>query len=92
MHHLDETAHHLLASIEVCNDTITKGTDGADVRIGLFVHHLGFVTNGNHALCAAVKRYYTGLVNDYLTIADDDGVGRSQVHRYFFVKGKPVHI
>ena len=80
MHHLDESAHHLLTGREVGNHTVAQGTDGADIVVRFLIHHLGLLANGNHLVGAAVKSYYRGFVHHNLVITDNNGVGRTQVH------------
>ena len=83
MHHLDESAHHLLTRCKVGNHAIAQRTNRADVVVCLLIHHLSLLTHGNHLVRAAVKRYDRRLVHHNLIIADDDGVSGTEVHRYF---------
>lgn len=92
MYHFDEAAHHLFAGVEVCDDAVAEWADGANLGICLFVHHLCPVADGYHAFSSAVEGNDAGLVDHNLAIADDDGVGRAEVHCYFFIEGKPVHL
>ena len=83
MSHLDKAAHHLFAGREVGNYTVAKRTDGANVVVRLLIHHLSLVSYSDHLVCATVKSNNRWLVDHDLVIADDDGVGSSQVHRNF---------
>ena len=91
MYHLDKSAHHLLAGCKVGYHTVTQRTDGAYVVVRLLIHHLGLLANSNHLVCAAVKGNDRWLINNYFVVADDDGVGRSQVHRNFLDKREKSH-
>ena len=86
IHHLYQTAYHLLASIEIGNYTVAKRTDGTYVFMGLFVHHLCLITHGNHLIGATVESYHRGLIHHNLTIGCNNGIGSTKVHRYFLRK------
>ena len=91
MHHLDQTAHHLLTGREVGNHTVTKGTDGTDIIVRLLIHHLRLVTHGDHLVGTTVQRHYRWLIHHDLVIADNDRVGSSQVHCNLLDKTKKSH-
>jgi len=86
VHHLYQTAYHLLASIEVGNYTVAERTDGTYVFVGLFVHHLCLITHGNHLIGTTVEGYHRRFIHHNLTIGCDDGIGGTKVHRYFLRK------
>ena len=90
--HLDESAHHHLASGEVGDDAVTQRTHGLDAVVGLLVHALGTLTNGYHLIGIAIDRYDGGLVNDNLITLDDDSIGGTEVHRYFLNERKESHL
>ena len=58
----------------------------------LLIHHLSLLAHGNHLVGAAVEGYYGGLVNHYLVITDDNGVGRSKVHGNLLDETEKSHI
>ena len=86
VHHLDKSAYHLLAGIEVGNHTVAKRADSTYVLMGLFVHQLCFFTHGNHLVCTTVQRHHRRLVHYYLAICGNDSIGSAKVHRYFLCK------
>ena len=75
MNHLDEATKHLFGSVEVSDDTIAEGTNHANFVVCLFVHLLGHVADSNHFFRVAVEGHDGGLIDNNLTIADDDGIG-----------------
>ena len=81
MYHLDKTTHHLLTGREVGNHAVAQGAHRTDVVVSLLVHHLGLLAHGNHLAVNAVESDYRWFVHHNLIITDNDGVGRSQVHR-----------
>ena len=84
--HLDKATDHLLASREVGDHAIAERADRADVGMLLLVHHLRLATDGNHLAAPSVQGHNGRLVHRDLIIADNDGVGRSQVHCYLLDK------
>src|SRR5574344_1964963 len=92
MHHVDKSAHHLLAGREVGNHTVAQRTDGANILLSLLIHPLGLIAYGNHLVGAAIESHSGRLINNDLIITDNDGVCRSKVHGYFLDKAKKSHI
>ena len=92
MDHLDKTAHHLLTSREVGNHAVAQWANGTYVVVGLFIHHLGFLADRDHLASTAVKGDDRRLIDHDLVIADDDGVGSAQVHRYLLNERKHSHL
>ncbi len=86
IHLFDESAHHLFTSIEIGYYTVAKRTDGTYIFVGLFVHHLCLLTHGDHLISTTVQSHHRRFVYHNLTIGNDDGIGGSQVHRYFLCK------
>ena len=83
---LNKSAHHLLASIEVGNYTVTQRTDCAYIFVGFFMHQLCLFTHGNHLICTTIQSYHRRFVHYNLTIGNDDSVGSAKVHRNFLRK------
>ena len=91
VHHLDKAAHHLLTGREVGNHTVAKGTDGADIVMCLFIHHLGHLSYGNHLVRTAVECHHRWFIYHDLVITDYNRVGRAKVHGQFLSKTKKSH-
>lgn len=79
MHHLDKSAHHLLASVEVGNHTVAQGAYDADAIVGLLIHQLGTSANGYHFFAMPVESHHRRFVHGNLIVTDNDGIGRTQV-------------
>ena len=79
-HHIDEAAHHLLASVEVGDHTILQRTDHADLFARLFIHEFGAFADGDGFVRARIEGNDRRFVDGDLTIGNNDGVGRAQVH------------
>ena len=91
LHHLDESAHHLFAGVEVGNHTITQRAAGANVLMRFLIHHFGFLSHGNHLVGLLVESNHRWLVHNNLTVASDDGVGSAKVHGNILCQRKKSH-
>ena len=91
VYHLDQSAHHLLTGREVGDHTVAQRTDSTNVLMCLLIHHLRLVTDGNHLVGTAIQSHDRRLIDHDLVIADDDRVGRSQVHGNLLHKTKKSH-
>ena len=58
VHHLDQSAHHLLAGREVGNHTVSQRTYGTYIVMCLLIHHLGLLAHGYHLVGVAIQRYH----------------------------------
>ena len=92
VNHLYQTAHHLLASVEIGNHAVAQRAQRAYILISFFIHHLGLLTNGNHVVGTAVKSHHRWLVYCNLAIRDDDGICSTKVHRNILDKRKKSHL
>ena len=82
----NQTAHHLLTSIEVGDHSIPQRTNSTYIFVGLFVHQLRLFPNGDHLICTAIQGHNRRLIHHNFPVCDDDGIGCPQVHRYFLCK------
>ena len=92
MNHLYQSAHHLLASSKVGNNAIAQWSYGAYVLVRFLIHQLRTFANGNHFVRSAVERNDRRFVYHNLVIADNDGIGRSKVHRNLLHERKKSHV
>ena len=90
MYHLDEATEHLLGGIEVGNDAIAQRTNHTNLVVRLFVHLLGHIAHSNHFFRVAVEGHNGGLIDVNLTIANDDGIGGTEVNGQFLCEGEKV--
>jgi hypothetical protein len=88
IHLLYQTAHHLLAGIEVGNHSVSQRTDGTYVFVGFFMHQLRLFPHGNHLFCTAIQSYNRRLIHHDFSVRDDDSIGCAQVHCYLLCKRK----
>ena len=54
---LHQTANHKLGGVEVGDDTLAQGADGADALRFLALHQLGLFADGNQLIGASVESH-----------------------------------
>jgi hypothetical protein len=81
--HFDHPAHHLLGSVKIRDHSVTQGPDGFYVFVCLSLHHTGGLSNSQRFSRVLVNGDYGRLVNHYLIVVDDDGIGGTQVNGKF---------
>ena len=79
-HHVDQAAHHLFASVEVGNHAVLQRTDHADLFARLFIHELGAFADCDGLIRTGIEGNDRRFVDGDLTVGDNDGVGRAQIH------------
>ena len=87
----DEAADHHLGRVEVRDDAVAEGTDGADAGVCLFVHKLGLLAQGDALVVRIVDGDDGGLVQHDLVILENDGVGRAEVYCELLVQETECH-
>ena len=65
--------------------TVTQGADGADAGIIAFVHQFGLLAYGDTLARIIVYSHDARLVQHYLTVLINDGVGGTEVDGQFLV-------
>ena len=90
MYHFDEATKHLFGCVEVSDNAIAQRTNHTNLVVRLFVHLLGHIAHGNHFFRVAVEGHNGGLIDDNLTIANDDGIGGTEVNGQFLCKGEEI--
>ena len=80
LHLLDKTAKHELRSLEVCDNTVAQGTNGANIRVSLTIHEARLVTDSHKVARLDAKCNNRGFVNDDLAIVHDECIGRTEVN------------
>ena len=88
---LDEAADHHLRSIEVCDNAVPEGADGAYAGVVALVHELGLLAYCDALAGAVVYCDYAGFVEHYLVILVDDGIGGAQVYCQLLVQERKCH-
>ena len=83
---LNQTTHHLLASIEVSDYPVSQRTNCTYIFVGLFMHQLRLFSYGDHLIRTAVQGYNRRLIHHDFPVRDDNGIGCTQVHCYFLCK------
>ena len=82
---LYEAADHHFRRVEVGNHAVPEGPDGTDAGIITFVHQFGLLADGDALAAIIVDSNDTGLVEHYLVILVNDGVGSTQIDGQFLV-------
>ena len=82
-YHPDHTAYHLLGGVEVSYDTVAERTDCPDARRFLPFHLMGRRSYSYQLVALVFDGHHARFVHHYLVIMNYDGIGRSQIHRYF---------
>ena len=88
---LDEAADHHLRRVEVGDHAIAQRPDGLDAGVCPFLHQLGFLAYSDTLVGIIVNGYDARLVQHYLVILIDDGVGRSKVDCQFLIQKRKRH-
>ena len=78
---LDESADHHLGCIEVSYDPVFQRADRLDPGMLVLVHQFGLVPECDAFPRIALDSYDARLVQHYLVILENDGVGGPEIHR-----------
>ena len=78
---LDESPDHHFCGIEVRYDASPERADSLDAGVFLFLHPLGFLSQGYQFPGAVLYGDDARFVKNYLVILENDGVGCPQVYR-----------
>ena len=88
---LNHAAQHHLCGREVGDHAVFERADGLDVRVGLFVHLTGDLSDGFEFARVHVERHDGRFVDNDLSVVNYQCVGRSEVDGQLFSQRKKSH-
>ena len=86
MNFANEVFDHCFGDFEVSDNAVFERPDGLDKLVGLLMHLHGSGANGNGLPGARIDRDDRRLINDYVSILDDQRVGCPQIYGNFLYK------
>ena len=89
--HLDKAANHLLGSVEIRDNSLTKRSYGTNIRVRLLVHLTGHLTDSQHLVRASIQSNHRRFVYHHLIITRDNGIGGTQIYGNFLCERKQSH-
>ena len=92
VHLLDEAADHHFGGIEVGDNAVAQRPYGLDSGVAALVHELGLRAYGDALAAIVIYCDDARLVQHYLVVLIDDGVGRSEVYCEFLIQREKCHL